>query len=133
MPPSSIRRRVVLAFILGFLASPFLWASAQAADITVFAAASLTENGRSRERSTGTADREQAEIIFAEWLQARGRKSGPSDPSQILITDILTDYATERATKVAAPRIIGCAIDSLSCFWEARTVVEVTPQTCSRY
>jgi integrase len=92
-----------------------------------------TENGRSRERSTGTADREQAEIIFAEWLQARGRKSGPSDPSQILITDILTDYATERATKVAAPRIIGCAIDSLSCFWEARTVVEVTPQTCSRY
>jgi hypothetical protein len=28
-----------------------------------------TEHGRSRERSTGTADREQAENIFAEWLQ----------------------------------------------------------------
>ena len=28
-----------------------------------------TEHGRSRERSTGTADREQAEIVFAEWLQ----------------------------------------------------------------
>ena len=40
-----------------------------------------TEHGRSRERSTGTADREQAEVIFAEWLQLRGRRDGPSDPA----------------------------------------------------
>ena len=92
-----------------------------------------TENGRSRERSTGTADREQAEIVFAEWLQARARKRGPSDPAAILVTDVLIDYATERAPKVASPRIIGCAIDSLSGFWQGRTVVEVTPHICSRY
>ena len=41
MSPNTIRRRLVLAFTLGFLATPFIWASAQAADITVFAAASL--------------------------------------------------------------------------------------------
>ena len=37
-----------------------------------------TEHGRSRECSTGTADREQAEIYFAEWLQ---RKRAPSRPT----------------------------------------------------
>src|SRR5262249_58263042 len=35
------RRGLVLAFIIGVLATPFLYASAQTADITVFAAASL--------------------------------------------------------------------------------------------
>ena len=64
-----------------------------------------TEHGRSRERSTGTADREQAEIIFAEWLQRRGRRSGPSDPSAILVTDVLTEYAMAKADEVMAPRV----------------------------
>jgi ABC-type molybdate transport system substrate-binding protein len=41
MSPNPIRRGLVLALTLGFLATPFIWASAQAADITVFAAASL--------------------------------------------------------------------------------------------
>src|SRR5215472_15496959 len=39
-----------------------------------------TEHGRSRECSTGTADREQAESILADWLHRRGRRAGPSDP-----------------------------------------------------
>jgi molybdate transport system substrate-binding protein len=41
MSTNPIRRGLVLAFILGFLPTPFLWTSAQATDITVFAAASL--------------------------------------------------------------------------------------------
>src|SRR5262245_32727224 len=41
MSPNPIRGGLVLAFIIGFLVTPFLWASAQAAVITVFAAASL--------------------------------------------------------------------------------------------
>jgi molybdate transport system substrate-binding protein len=36
-----IRRRLVLLFVLGFLAAPFMAAMAQATDVTVFAAASL--------------------------------------------------------------------------------------------
>ena len=62
-----------------------------------------TEHGRSRERSTGTADREQAEVVFAEWLQLRGRRNGPSDPAAILVTDVLNLYLQERGPKVAAP------------------------------
>ena len=43
-----------------------------------------TENGRSRQRSTGTADRREAEIALAQFLQEIGRKSGPRDPSEVL-------------------------------------------------
>ena len=92
-----------------------------------------TERGRSRERSTGTADREQAEIKFADWLQARGRRAGPSDPNEILVTDVLTDYALAKAEEVIAPRMIGCAIDALTPFWQGRKVGEVTKQTCRLY
>jgi molybdate transport system substrate-binding protein len=41
MSPNPIRLGLLLAFILGFLAAPVLSAAAQAADVTVFAAASL--------------------------------------------------------------------------------------------
>jgi hypothetical protein len=62
-----------------------------------------TEHGRSRECSTGTPDREEAEIFFAQWLQHRGRRAGPSDPSAILVTDVLNEYQQQRGPKVAAP------------------------------
>ena len=92
-----------------------------------------TVNGRSRKRSTGTADRDQAEAIFAEWLHLRGRKAGPSDPATILVTDVLGEYAAERGSKVAAPRIIGCAVDALTGYWQGLTVADVTPHSCERY
>jgi integrase len=92
-----------------------------------------TEHGRSRERSAGTANREEAERVFAEWLQARGRKDGPRDPSEILVTEVLSDYASERGPEVAAPRAIGCAVDALTEFWEGRLVADVTKQTCGLY
>lgn len=50
-----------------------------------------TQSGRSRERSTGMTDREQAEQALAEFIHARQRHSGPRDPSQILITDFLAN------------------------------------------
>ena len=92
-----------------------------------------TENGRSRERSTCTADRAKAEIIFAEFLAARHRQSGPRDPSQFLITDALADYAEEIAPKAVAGDRIAYAIGPLSKFWEGRYIGDVTPQTCRTY
>lgn len=92
-----------------------------------------TERGRSRERSTGTRNREQAEALFAEWLQLRGRRTGPSDPSAILVTDVLNDYLKERGPKVAAQDRIAYAVLALADFFEGNTVADVTPQTCSRY
>lgn len=92
-----------------------------------------TECGRSRERSTGTADREQAEAFFAEWMLARGRCNRPSDPSAVLVTDLLNQYSEAREKKVAAPDRIGYAVAALTDFWENRTIADVTPQTCGRY
>jgi integrase len=92
-----------------------------------------TINGRSRKRSTGTADRERAESIFAEWLHVRGRRVGPSDPSQILVTDMLSHYLKERGPKVTAQERIAYAVLALTDFFEGNTVADVTPQTCSRY
>jgi integrase len=92
-----------------------------------------TERGRSRERSTGTPDREQAQIKLAEFLQQRGRRAGPRDPSAVLVTDILNEYQQQRAPKVAAPARIAYAVLALTDFWEGNSVADVTPKTCSRY
>jgi hypothetical protein len=88
-----------------------------------------TINGRSRKRSTGTSNREQAEIVFAEWLQARGRRSGPSDPAALLVTDVLSDYLKARQN-VAAPGRIAYAVLALTDFFEGSTVADVTIEMC---
>src|SRR5690349_5910605 len=85
-----------------------------------------TESGRSRERSTGTADRGEAEIALAEFIRQRVRGSGPRDPSEVLVTVILAEYAEEHAASTAAPWRIAYAVDGLTGFWEGRTVANVT-------
>jgi integrase len=92
-----------------------------------------TEHGRSRECSTGTADRGKAEVVFAEWMQRRGRRAGPSDPAAILVTDVLNDYLQERGPKLAAPERIAYAVLALTDFFEGNSVADVMPQTCVRY
>lgn len=92
-----------------------------------------TEMGRSRERSTGTSDREQAEAFFAEWFQLRVRREGPSDPTKVLVTDVLSEYAEERGPKTQAPSRIGYAVHALVGYWEHRSVAEIRPQSCDAY
>ena len=84
-----------------------------------------TVNGRSRKLSTGTASSEDAQNIFAEWLQVRKRAVGPSDPAQALVTDILADYITERGPKVIGQDTMARAVETLARLWECRTVAEV--------
>jgi integrase len=92
-----------------------------------------TENGRSRERSTGTADREQAEVALAEWLSTKQRHNGPSHPNQILVTDVLDDYLKGSEQRVADPVRIANAVLPLADFFERLTVEDVTPKTCESY
>jgi len=73
-----------------------------------------TEDGRSRERSTGTADRQQAEIALADFLHVRNRSAGPRDPAEILVTDALANYAEEVAPRTASPWRIGCPCSFLA-------------------
>ena len=92
-----------------------------------------SEAGRSFERSTATANYKEAEIIFAEFLRLRQRRSGPRDPSEILISEVLTDYADERSSDIAAPMRLIYAVRELRKFWRNLTVADVTRETCRAY
>jgi integrase len=92
-----------------------------------------TEGGRSRERSTGTADRRIAEIALAEYINSRARHAGPRDPAAVLITDMLAHYAQEHAAETASPWRIGAAIKGLVPFWQGQSVAAVTKETCRAY
>lgn len=92
-----------------------------------------TESGRSRERSTGTADRRDAEIALADFIRQRSRDDGPRDPNEVLVTDILIDYAEERGSATVARERVAYALLPLTKFWEGRTVASVTPESCKRY
>lgn len=91
-----------------------------------------TERGRSRERSTGTADSAEAQIKFAQFLQRYTQKLGSRDPAEILVTDVLTDYLerleasgkdSERAAYAAVP---------LSEFFMGKSLAEA-PALCEGY
>jgi integrase len=84
-----------------------------------------TTNRRSHRYATGTADREQAEGVFAEWLQLRRKSTGPSDPDKILVAEVLNDYAIERGPKVAGKETLANAITNLAKLWDGKTVAEV--------
>ena len=84
-----------------------------------------TVNGRSRKLSTGTARSEDAQNIFAEWLQVRKRAVGPSYPAQALVTDVLADYITERGPKVIGQDTMARAVETLARLREGRTVAEI--------
>src|SRR5262249_53644712 len=80
---------------------------------------------RSCRHATGTADREQAEAVFAEWLQLRRKSTGPSDPDKILVAEVLNDYAIERGPKVAGKETLANAITNLAKLWDGKTVAEI--------
>jgi hypothetical protein len=91
-----------------------------------------TEGGRSRQRSTGSKDRGEAERALAEFILDRTRQNGPSDPAQTLITEVLADFAEACADKLSARRL-GQAIGALSRFWYGRMVADVYESTCRQY
>jgi hypothetical protein len=83
-----------------------------------------TINGRSRKHATGTADRETAEDIFAEWLARRRKPNGPSDPAKILVAAVLTYYATNRGPKVVGKETLANAVAHLATGFDGKTVEE---------
>jgi integrase len=83
------------------------------------------EAGRYFERTTGTKDSEEAQAVFAEWLQARQRKHGPSDPCETLVSDVLNSYAVKQGPKVMGKETLGNAIENLTIGFEGKAVAEV--------
>lgn len=92
-----------------------------------------TEGGRSREKSTFTRSRKEAELVRAEWLIGRERPRFRPDPSEVLVTDVLNYYMVKRLPKVADPERIKHATRPLLEFWKNRTLGEITEDTCQEY
>lgn len=91
-----------------------------------------SEKGRSRERSTGTRDRREAEIALAQFLLSRPG-IGPVEPDRYLITDALAEYALDRADQVMDRIRLAGAVLKLTDFFEGRRVSEVSPSSCRAY
>ncbi|WOF43546.1 site-specific integrase [Sphingopyxis indica] len=92
-----------------------------------------TEGGRSREKSTGTRDRREAELFRATWLIARHKPKGPRDPAEVLIAETLNNYMLKRMPKVADKERIQNAVSAMLPFWRNRYVSEVTEGSCDDY
>lgn len=96
------------------------------------------KTGRSRERSTGTRDRQRAHEIFAEWLgrygEGSGTWTGPRRASETRIADILAHYAEDHvAEHVIAKATVGFAMKPLLAWWGDRTCDFIKPETCRAY
>lgn len=85
------------------------------------------------ERSTGTADRGQAEIALADYIASKYRRSGPAGPHELTVADILTVYGEEHGPTVANPKTLGHGISALLPFWGTLPVADVKAETCRRY
>lgn len=95
-----------------------------------------SEVGIVRKRSTGTSNREEAQIILANFIQQRQiheQPDRPLDPSEYLISDALTLYGELHAPTTRAPDRIAYAIEPLLDFWERSTAGDITKQTCRAY
>ena len=84
-----------------------------------------TKRGRYSERTTGTKDREEAEIVFAEWMQSRRQASGPSDPAKALVTAILNTYAANHGPRCRGRETLANNITHLASLFEGKSVAEV--------
>ena len=94
------------------------------------------ESGRQRRRSTGTANRREAEAMLAAFLRERElsqRPAGPAEPGDYLIASALDLYGTLHAPNTADPKRIAYAIAPLLDFWGEQTVAAITKPTCRRY
>jgi hypothetical protein len=91
------------------------------------------EHGRERLRSTGTADSEEAQVALAEFIRKRTTGHGPRDPNDVLVTDLLVEYADQRAPHLQAPERIGYALEPLATFFEGKVVGAVNEDTCEAY
>jgi hypothetical protein len=91
------------------------------------------DRGRRRIRSTGTADRAQADRRLAEFLvdePQKVRRPGPADPRHRLIADVLQQYAAEHGTELAGAgaQTLGYNLKALLPFWGHLMVGDVEKQ-----
>ncbi len=87
------------------------------------------------EKSTGTADRQEAEAALADYIAQKQRPTGISTASEITISRVLEIYLTDHVQSddvVDKERQYNAAI-ALERFWGHHTVDYIRKATCNRY
>jgi integrase len=96
-----------------------------------------TERGKKFERATpyDAADPGGARQFFETWLRERRRaaRSGPGDPDQVRVADVLDDYAREHGGAVASRPALAFAIEPLRVFFGEDTMATLTPERTKEY
>lgn len=84
-----------------------------------------TEGGRSREHSTGTRDRDEAELYFEEWKLRRRRPGRAVHPEEFFVTDAVSHYLTHQLDEVMDPERLANAAKPIIKFFDGYSVGEV--------
>jgi integrase len=96
-----------------------------------------TEHGKKRVRATPfDASRSRAaQEYFETWLAERRRaaRTGPGDPDQVKVAEILTDYAREHGGEVAAPDTLVGSMEPLRAFFGTDTMASLTTERVKQY
>ncbi|MET4683724.1 tyrosine-type recombinase/integrase [Brevundimonas faecalis] len=75
-----------------------------------------------------------AEYIQAKWTPAPATgTNGPTDPTDVLIADVLSLYADGKAAKAPDPKAVRARLSALLEFWGESTVADVRRSTCEQY
>lgn len=82
----------------------------------------------------GLGERGAAERALEAYLTSKHRPDfGQGDPARVLITDVLTLYADERAGDTKRPDVAWSALPHLIEFFDGKTVAHATPNVCRAY
>jgi integrase len=96
-----------------------------------------TVDGKKFERATpfATTDPRGAQAYFENWLAERRRaqRTGPGDPAQVAVADILIDYAREHGGEVASPETLAGAIEPLRAFFCDDSIASLTTERVTEY
>jgi integrase len=96
-----------------------------------------TERGKKFERATpfDAANPGGAREFFETWLHERRRaaRTGPGDPDQVRVADVLDDYAREHGGEVASPATLGASIEPLRAFFRDDTMATLASERVKEY
>lgn len=92
-----------------------------------------TEGGRSREHSTGTGDRDQAELYFAEWKLRRFRPERAVEPHEFYVADAISHYLAKRLDDVTDPERLANAAKPIIRFFDGYSVGDINDALIKEY
>jgi integrase len=96
-----------------------------------------TERGKKFQRATpfDAGDPRGAHQFFEAWLADRRRaaRTGPGDPDQVQVAEVLDDYAREHGGEVASPATLVNALGPLRAFFADDTMATLTTERIRLY